>query len=214
MPDSRSSPSPSEPRFTLRLDLALSLARQWHAGQTRKGTEIPYVGHLMHVSAFVIEAGGTEEQAIAGLLHDALEDAAGIASYEERRDRIATEFGAEVLQLVEGCTDGSPRERQEMPWRERKERYLAHLEKAPERLLVVSLADKLHNATAILRDLRRRGPVLLHRFHGDVAGTLWYYRSLADVFTSRLDADTRPGRMALELERVVGAMETEAAGET
>lgn len=200
---------PPERRLGERFELAFSLALEWHATQTRKGTDVPYVGHLMHVSAYVIEAAGSEDQAIAALLHDALEDAGDMAAYRKRRERITKEFGDRVAALVEGCTDGSPEEKGEMGWRERKERYLSHLAEADERLLAVSLADKLHNATALLRDSRRHGPELFDRFHASAAETLWYYRGLADIFTRRLPPATPVGRMAAELERVVERLEAE-----
>lgn len=202
---------PPERRLGKRFELAFSLAREWHAAQTRKGTDIPYVGHLMHVSAHVIEAAGTEDQAIAALLHDALEDAGDMAAYRARRERIASEFGERVLALVEGCTDGSPDEKDEMAWRDRKERYLAHLAEADERLLVVSLADKLHNAGQLLYDAPRHGPDFFDRFHATPAETAWYYRSLADVFARRLSPGTPGGRMAAELGRLVYLLERELA---
>ena len=200
------------PLLTDRFDTAFSRARAWHAEQTRKGTDIPYLGHLMHVSAFVIEAAGTEDQAIAALLHDALEDADDMAAYRERRERIASEFGDHVLALVDGCTDGSPAEKRDLTWHERKERHLAHLLGADRRLLAVSLADKLHNASAILRDLRRHGPGFFDNLNASPAETAWYYRSLSTVFTRRLDPDSPVGRMAAELDRVVTELEAEVAG--
>jgi len=209
MSPSASNEPPAEGHFGERFDLAFSLARTWHATQTRKGTDIPYIGHLLHVSAYVIEAAGSEEQAIAALLHDVLEDAGDMEVYDERRERIGSEFGDVVLALVEGCTDGSPEERRAMKWSDRKARYIARLEEADERLLVVSLADKLHNANALLRASRRHGPDLFDRFHATAGETVWYYRSLVDLFSRRLSPGTPAGRMAAELERAVTLLEAE-----
>lgn len=211
MTASESKEPPPERRLGERFDDAFSLALEWHATQTRKGTDIPYVGHLMHVAAYVIEAAGSEDQAIAALLHDALEDAGDMTAYRERRERIAGAFGEQVLGLVEGCTDGTPEEKDAMEWRGRKERYLSHLAEADERLLAVSLADKLHNATALVHDARRHGPELFDRFHASAAEALWYYRALADLFTRRLPPATPVGRMAAELEKVVARLEAELA---
>src|SRR5437868_10096762 len=132
----------------------------------RKGTEIPYVSHLLAVSALVLEHGGDEDQAIAGLLHDAAEDQGG----EARIFEIESLFGAGVSKIVADCTDAwtDPKP----PWRIRKETYVAHLPETSERSLLVCLADKTHNATAILSDLRRIGEDLWPRFNGGKEGTI------------------------------------------
>src|ERR1051325_6799957 len=124
-------------------------AARLHREQTRKGTEIPYVSHLLAVSALILEHGGDEDQAIAGLLHDAAEDQGGQARLAE----IESMFGPGVSRIVADCTDSwtDPKP----PFRERKEAYLAHLPQKPQRSLLVSLADKTHNATAILFDFHR-----------------------------------------------------------
>ncbi len=162
--------------LTTRFEEALQYAFRLHAGQKRKGTQIPYFSHLMAVSALVLEDGGDEDQAIAALLHDAVEDQGGMVTWQEIRRR----FGEQVAIMVDGLTDayGSPKP----PWRERKERYLNHLRKAGPEVQRISLADKLHNARAILTDLRGNGDATWGRFRGGRDGTLWYYHSLVEIF--------------------------------
>ena len=184
-----------EPRFLE----AVGQASRHHADQFRKGTQIPYLAHLLSVAALVMEDGGSEDEAIAALLHDAVEDAGGKPTLEAIRQQ----FGDEVATIVEACsdTDVIPKP----PWRERKEAYLAHLQdpKTPRSVLRVSLADKLHNARAILSDYRQMGDDLWSRFNTKSGeDQLWYYRSLADIFCSRL-----PGALADELERTVRDIE-------
>lgn len=159
---------------------ALLYAARHHREQPRKGTRIPYVAHLLQVAGLVLEAGGDEELAIAALLHDAIEDApSGVAP--RVRQEIRERFGERVLQVVEGLTDADTQPKP--PWRKRKETYLEHLKReATPEVLLVSSADKLHNARAILRDLRELGPALWKRFAGGKEGTLWYYRALAEAY--------------------------------
>lgn len=173
--------------LTERFDRALVYASVLHREQTRKDTEIPYVSHLLAVASLVLEAGGTEDQAVAALLHDALEDHPDKTSSEE----IAERFGPEIARLVQACSDVTPDEMDgdtKPPWEERKKRYLAHLEEADLDVLLVSCADKLHNARAILRDYGLFGDELWGRFTADAEGQLWYQRSLSEVFTRRLDS--------------------------
>jgi (p)ppGpp synthase/HD superfamily hydrolase len=173
-------------QYTPRLIQAFQFAAHEHRCQLRKGTQIPYISHLMSVSALVMENGGDEDQAIAGLLHDVIEDADPPSSVPQIRKAILDQFGPRVLSLVEGCTDGEPDAGGEKsPWRERKEAYLDHLQHEPEELLLVSCCDKLHNARAILTDTTH-GNVLFDRFTGRQAGTLWYYRTLVTIFEKRL----------------------------
>lgn len=179
---------------------ALNYATDLHARQTRKGTDTPYVGHLLGVCALVIEHGGGEEEAIAALLHDAPEDQGGHPTLAA----IRTLFGARVASLVEACTDAF--EEPKPAWRARKERYLAHLERVEESARLVAAADKLYNARTILDDLRKEGPKVFERFTGGQEGTLWYYRALSERF-GRLG----PEALAAELARVVGEMERVAA---
>ncbi|KUI25630.1 phosphohydrolase [Mycobacterium sp. IS-1742] len=170
-------------RLTERFDEALSYTSALHRTQQRKGGDVPYVGHLLSVAGLVIEAGGTETEAIAGLLHDAAEDQGG----EQTLDEIRTRFGAEVADIVEECSDTMVTPKP--PWRQRKEDYIADLGKASDSAVLVSLADKLDNARAILRDLRRLGPPLWERFStADPQDHLWYYRSLLDVYRRRSES--------------------------
>jgi (p)ppGpp synthase/HD superfamily hydrolase len=179
-------------RFTSALDLAFDLHRE----QARKGSGIPYFGHLLGVTSIVIETGGSEDEAIAALLHDAAEDQGGYATLE----RIRNEFGEFVARVVEECSDsfGEPKP----PWRDRKQGYLDHLEEASDAGLHVSLADKLQNVRTIVVDYRDLGEQLWGRFNADRDEVLWYYRSLAALFTRR-----RPGALASELSEAVAELE-------
>ncbi len=180
-----------------KLSNALALAVQAHAGQVRKSTTIPYISHPMAVSAIALEFGASEDQAIAALLHDAIED--GGIKYV---DLIGDQFGPYVLELVQGCTDGIPDDTgKKIDWLERKTPYLAHLEKASDEVLLVSCSDKLHNARAIVSDLINEGPSVFERFSSTTEQTLWYYRQLANVFTNRKIPPARA------LDAVVSQME-------
>ncbi len=178
-----------------RFEAALVYAAQLHRQQVRKGSQTPYLAHLLAVTALVLEAGGDEDEAIAALLHDAVEDQGGYQTLDEIRER----FGARVADIVAACSDAfvTPKP----PWRERKEAYLAHLKDAPPEVRRVSLADKLHNARALLRDYRRDGEATFARFNGGREGTLWYYRSLVEVFQGTGDDD-----QTQELARVVATL--------
>ena len=166
---------------------AMTYAAAAHDGQTRKGTDIPYISHPVAVSALVIENGGSETQAIAALLHDVLEDCG-----EHHAALIAARFGNAVLHIVRGLTDGVPGENGRKPqWRSRKIAYLRHLGEADLETVLVSACDKLHNARAIADDHDALGEAVFHRFaqpRGDVA---WYYRSLQRVLTERLGSAHR-----------------------
>ncbi len=179
--------------LTGRFEDALVFAARLHAGQKRKGTDIPYLGHLLGVASLVLEDGGDEDQAIAGLLHDAVEDQGGLSVLEVIRQR----FGERVARIVDGCTDTY--DNPKPAWRTRKEHYLAHLSVVASDVLRVSLADKLHNARAILHDLHRQGISTFDRFNGGREGTLWYYSALVIKF-KELGVSTP---MVDELEQVV-----------
>lgn len=156
---------------------ALLYALDLHADQVRKNKDIPYFAHLLSVTALVMEAGGDEEETIAALLHDAVEDQGGRKRLAEIRDR----YGARVARIVDGLTDAyhTPKP----PWRERKEKYLQELKSASRSIVLISLADKVHNARAIYSDLKREGPIIWTNFNGGKSGTLWYYRQLLEIFT-------------------------------
>ena len=181
-----------------RFEEALVYATQLHAAQRRKGSDIPYVAHLLAVAAIVLEDGGGEDEAIAGLLHDAVEDQGGAPTRAEIRRR----FGDRVTAIVDGCTDADTVPKP--PWRARKERYVAHVKEAPADVRRVSAADKLHNARAILADYRAHGEALWSRFNGGREGTLWYYRALIGAYR---EAATEPSGLLDELERVVSELE-------
>jgi (p)ppGpp synthase/HD superfamily hydrolase len=183
--------------FSHRFDDALVLTHQLHAKQKRKGTPIPYVGHLLAVTSIVIENGGTEDEAIAALLHDAIEDQGG----DRVRRVIRERFGENVLAIVEGCTDTD--ETPKPPWRKRKEDYIAHVRHASPSVRLVSMADKLHNARSILQDYRVYGDAVWRRFNGGQDGSLWYYRSLVDVFR-----ESGASPLLDELDRVVSTLES------
>lgn len=184
-------------RLSPTFDQALVYASDVHRDQPRKETEIPYVSHLLGVCALVLVDGGEEDEAIAALLHDAAEDHGGA----ERIADIRSTFGDRVAHIVEACSDTL--EDPKPDWRPRKEAYLAHLhaEKDPG-ILRVSLADKLDNSRAILRDLKLIGDEVWPRFNAGKEGQLWYYRSLVEAFRGRV---TSP--MLEELERVVSEIE-------
>ena len=183
--------------LSARFESALSFAARLHAGQLRKGTRIPYVSHLLAVASLVLEHGGTEDEAIAALLHDAIEDQGGNST----REVIRRLFGEEVVAIVNGCTDAEVIPKP--PWRERKERYIAHVREASPSVRLVSASDKLHNARSVLADLRVLGDDLWSRFSGGREGTLWYYRSLVESF--RAAGDNRA--LVEELDRVVSEIE-------
>lgn len=191
------------PKLSERFDEALAYASQLHRTQERKGSGIPYVGHLLSVASLVIEGGGTEDQAIAGLLHDAVEDQGGAPTLAEIRAR----FGDGVATIVEECsdTDQVPKP----PWKARKQAYVDHLGYASKATLLVSLADKLDNARAILRDHRSDGPAVWQRFsEQDPREHLWYYRSLLAVYQKHQD-----GWLVGELERVIDELEARVDAE-
>lgn len=176
----------ARPVLDLPFEEAVRFALSRHRLQARKGTEIPYMAHLLQVTGIVLEAGGTEEQAVAALLHDCLEDARR-EDVPMLRSAIRSRFGERVLDIVEALTDseGEPKP----PWKERKQRYLSHLgrERDPA-VLLVACADKLHNASAIVRDLKTHGPDVWTRFEGKREGTLWYYAELVKAI--HLEHDT------------------------
>lgn len=184
--------------LTDRFKRALEYATVVHGGQARKGTSVPYVSHLLAVCALVLEDGGGEDEAIAALLHDAVEDGGGPARLHD----IRTQFGDRVADIVSACSDTD--ETPKPPWKERKTRYIDHIQGASPEARRVSCADKVHNARAILRDYRVLGEELWQRFNAGGDEQLLYYRKLAKAFRQ---ADATP--IVGELERVVSELETE-----
>jgi GTP pyrophosphokinase len=195
-------PAPTTPRF----EEALAYAARLHTAQVRKGTEVPYVSHLLAVCAIVLEHGGDEDEAIAALLHDAAEDQGGRATLDE----IGRRFGSRVARIVEGCTDTF--EKPKPPWRGRKEAYLARLERESDpSTLLVGAADKLHNVRSTLAAHRAGGDAVWSRFRtGSKADQVWYHRELLRRYRS---ACGRPGEgpglvpLVGELERAVSELE-------
>ena len=180
--------------LTERFDQALVYASKAHRSQVRKGSGIPYISHLLGVALIALEYGADEDQAIAALLHDAVEDQGGA----ERLADIRRVFGDRVADIVDHCTDTDKEPKP--PWRERKEAYIASPDAKPAASLLVSLADKTHNAEAIVADLERSGSKVWERFTGRREGTIWYYEALVASFARRLpDAE---GRFAKAVEQM------------
>jgi len=183
-------------RLGQRFQKALLFAAQKHAGQARKASTIPYLAHLMAVASLVLEAGGDEDLAIAGLLHDVVEDCGGEKMLQEVRRR----FGARVATIVDGCTDayGIPKP----AWRDRKQAYISRLKKEGSDTRLVSAADKLNNLRSILSDYREVGESVWSRFNGGRDGTVWYYRTLLDEFMR-----DKPNRITRDLDLAVNELE-------
>jgi len=172
-------------------------AAEKHASQTRKKTDVPYISHLMSVAGLVLEAGGGEDEGVAALLHDVVEDCGGQPVLEEVRER----FGQRVANIVQNCTDAYTIPKP--PWKQRKLDHLEVLRGAGEDVRLVSAADKLHNVRTILADYRREGDSVWDRFSGHRDGTLWYYRAVLEILRQG-----KPNRLVAELERVVTELET------
>jgi (p)ppGpp synthase/HD superfamily hydrolase len=184
-------------RFSDRFLAAFSKAFRLHGEQLRKASQVPYIAHLMTVASLVLENGGSEDQAIAALLHDAVEDAGGLDTLDEIRD----EFGDYVADLVDGCTDSYTQPKEE--WEPRKVAYLEKLRNVSDDVKLISLADKVHNARSILRDLHLTGESTWDKFKGKKPGTLWYYHSLAKIFD-----DTPYPTLKHELRNLVDEIQT------
>lgn len=185
--------------YSFDFERALQHAAQLHRRQHRKGSDIPYVTHLLAVAAIVGEYGVSEDEVIGALLHDAVEDTP--VTIEDVRGW----YGDEVANIVQGCSDTDVLPKP--PWQERKEAYVEHVRDAPRSVRLVSAADKLHNARMVLKDLRADGEAVWGRFKGGREGTLWYYRAMTDALRS-------PGDMSEivdELEKVVKEIEDIAA---
>lgn len=192
--------------LTPRFEHALVYTAQAHSGQLRKGTQIPYLSHLLSVASIALEYGANEDEAIGALLHDAGEDSGG----DERILDIRNVFGDAVADIVQGCTDAVVLPKP--PWQERKEKYIAGVPHEPVSVRFVSAADKLHNVRSIIRDYRSLGDGLWPRFKGGKDGSLWYYRALVDAYRQGTNYDD-PSRAAShaelieELDRAVTELE-------
>jgi len=184
-----------DPRLGERFLEAFRFALDKHKDQRRKGKPVPYIEHLMGVCSLVLEYGGDEDQAIAALLHDTVEDCGG----QPVEDEIRARFGERVAKIVHECTDSwAIDHREKKPWLERKKEYLAHVPQISRDARLVSLADKVHNVRAVVRDLREHGAQTFGRFRGGREGTLWYYESLAREFAAQ-----KQDALAEELARSV-----------
>jgi (p)ppGpp synthase/HD superfamily hydrolase len=184
--------------LTQRFDEAVRYAREVHASQTRKGSSAPYISHLLGVASIVLDDGGTEDEAIGALLHDAAEDHGG----RPRLEDIRAKFGDAVARIVEDCTDSW--ETPKRPWAERKPAYAHHARTLPPSSLRVSAADKVHNTYAILRDLRNDGEVIWSRFSAGADDVLSYYQSLVRSYR-----EAGGGKLVDELARIVRGIERE-----
>ena len=195
-------------KLSARFREAAVYALELHEAQERKGTTIPYAAHILGVASIALEHGADEEVAIAALLHDAAEDQGGEATLVEIRRR----FGPHVAEIVSQCTDTTVEPKP--PWRARKEGHMARLRTtASADALLVSMSDKLHNATAILRDYRELGEPLWKRFNKTADEVLWYYTSMVEAFASRGESGLlgELRRTVTELEELVRARQREQA---
>lgn len=179
---------------------ATDLATLWHEGQRRKASDIPYVSHLLQVEGLVLEHGGDCEQAIAGLLHDALEDAPDSEQRAAREVAIRENFGPAVLEIVLDCTDTGSEESLEdkRPWRERKDQYMRQMREASARTHLVAACDKCHNLHAIVFDVRSLGAEVFGRFSSTPEEIVWYYTSVVELVRNSV-----PRRLALELDQLL-----------
>jgi (p)ppGpp synthase/HD superfamily hydrolase len=202
-------PTQLGPRFSE----ALSFAASIHSGQRRKGTQIPYVAHVLGVASLALEYASDEDEGIAALLHDAIEDAPAALGPDKAgavRAWIRLKFGERVLEIVEGCTDTD--EDPKPPWRTRKEQYIARIAHEGPSVLLVSMADKLHNVRALERDYRAVGDALWGRFNPEARrdGTLGYYRGLVTAYAERVQqvGDSRLSPLVDVLEHEVSTLES------
>lgn len=187
------------PRLGPRFAEAFAFAEELHRKQIRKGSDIPYVSHLISVAALVIEHGGDEDVAVAALLHDAVEDQGGEATAEHIRAR----FGERVAAIVRHCSDSAEAKGAEKrPWIERKRRYLEHFETVDGDVRLVSIADKLHNCRCTVLNLREDGPSTWDRFNATREDTLWFYRTFVERAKTLF-----PHPIVRELERAVTELE-------
>jgi|SRR5215204_4710579 len=187
---------------TARFASAMTYAHDVHQGQFRTGTGVPYIAHVLGVAAIAMEYAGSEDEAIGALLHDAAEDGGGEATLAEIRAR----FGDAVADIVLGCSDSLVEDPEDkLPWRDRKENYLAHLENASQSVCLVSAADKLHNVRSIIRDYHEHGDAIWMRFQGRREGTLWYYETVAHTLVRRYHSQlTRDLQIAVDELLVLG----------
>ncbi len=194
------------PSFGPRLSAALAFAVRIHAGQVRKGSSIPYISHLLAVASIALDYGANEDEAVAAFLHDAIEDAPEYLRAAGARLEIGDAFGADVLAIVEGCTDADTVSK--APWLTRKERYIRHAATASPSVVLVAASDKLHNARTVLADFIDLGDALWSRFNKDAgkSGTIGYYRGVVSAFQQ---TGHHP-RLIRDLDAAVKALEEAA----
>ncbi len=189
-------------KLSEKFEEALVYATQAHGNQMRKKTGIPFVAHILGVTAIALEYGASETEAISALLHDTVEDCGGADRLRDIREK----FGDDVAGIVDGCTDTY--ETPKPPWLERKRAYIEHLKDSDSSTRLVSASDKLHNTRAILAELRRHGTDVFDRFGGKKDGTLWYYRTLVTAFRehgNHTDLIGELDRVVTEIEKLTGA---------
>lgn len=199
----------SEQKYSDRVGEALRYAADAHNGQLRKGKDEPYLSHILAVAALVAHYGGDDDQIIAGALHDVVEDQGG----ERRAVEIGERFGPQVEAIVRDCSDSfttNPEEK--LPWRERKEGFLAHVvEKGPSPASLVEACDKLANLRDIVEDLQAAGGVeALDRFNGGRVGTIWYYNQIGTILMPQLVNDRLRRAYERELKEFNGWCSTTA----
>ena len=188
-------------KISEKFEEALVYATQAHGNQMRKKTGIPFVAHILGVTAIALEYGASETEAISALLHDTVEDCGGADRLRDIREK----FGDDVAGIVDGCTDTY--ETPKPPWLERKRAYIEHLKDSDSPTRLVSASDKLHNTRAILAELRRHGTDVFDRFGGKKDGTLWYYRTLVTAFRehgNHTDLIGELDRVVTEIEKLAG----------
>jgi (p)ppGpp synthase/HD superfamily hydrolase len=182
---------------------AVALADELHADQRRKATGVPYISHVLQVCGLVLEDRGDTDEAVAAILHDTVEDQGGVETLALIRAR----FGNSVADIVAGCSDDMPSPTEaKLPWRQRKEAYLAHLRITDESVLKVSLADRLHNGRSLLADLAMLGPELWQHFDAPPEEQAWLFESSLAVYEERA-----PGSWNLPAFREVAAEVSRAA---
>jgi (p)ppGpp synthase/HD superfamily hydrolase len=197
-----------DPVLGARFTEAFEYAAELHHLQIRKGSNVPYLAHLMAVAGIVLEHGGDEDVAIAALLHDAVEDQGGLPVLEQIKRR----FGLRVATIVRGCSDSvTPKGALKDPWRQRKDAYLAHVVIAGESERLISIADKLHNCRSTVSDLHVEGAAAFDKFNATRDEIVWFYRAFADLARAH-DHHDHHERLVRELLQVVDELETLAAG--
>ncbi len=181
-------------KITERFDQVLLLCASLHRHQIRKDGRTPYVAHLLAVAALVLEDGGSEDEAIAALLHDSVEDQGGL----EILEKIKQDFGENVAKIVAGCTESETFPKP--PWKERKSRYLQQIRAGSKAVQRVFLADKLHNSRCLLLQLQQEGKGVWQQFRGGKSGTFKFYQSLLSSYKIE-------GNMKQEFKKVITQLE-------